>query len=287
MPSIQSTVSATGGVIILTIGLSTGLDPNNSNITIERYTDSLSNPPVTIYIGPYGPVYIDLGDSLPSYLDVSTPYFYTVTDTMGSATTTAIVPSSTLEVFSNYLDKVLFRLFSAGFTSLALPQGFNKIRVLQAMPLTMGSDGTIFPFVVMNLDLEQQEDIQIGQAINTMTSEVNTIPLIVYRRYSIHILSQAARERDFYKDAGISIIYNILPVLNSIGNAVSIDFQAAQSQASEGIKMPGFYEAVIMLDITGQFNVASLNNDLPIIENISAVFTAEGVSSNVIISSGI
>lgn len=281
MPTIQGTVSPTGGVIVLDIELSAGLDYNLTPIVLERQTGSLTSSATVLYSGINTPIYVDIGDELPNYLDYNTNYYYTITDPLGSATTPAIQPQSTLQVFSNYLDKTLLRLFSAGFNSLAVPQGYHHIRVLEAMPLSMASEAVVFPFVVMNLDLEQQEFLAIGEGVNASETNINVLPLIVYRRYSLHILAQYYRERDFYKDAAISIFYNCLPVLQAIGNDVSLDLQAAQSQASEGEISPGFYESTLMLDITGQFNV-SVNTNYPIIASIAPI-----INATTAISSGI
>src|SRR5579863_1266236 len=184
-PTIETSVVPTGGTIVLDITLGVTNPPQdqyNTNITIQRYTGSLTATPVTIYSGEYTPIFFDDGEMLPAYLDFATNYYYAITDPTGTTTTPAIVPSPSLLVYSNYLDKLMFRLFSAGMSALAVPAQYNAIRVLQALPLTMGSDATVFPFVVMNLDLEQQEHLQIGEDIDASFTNLNIIPMIIMKR---------------------------------------------------------------------------------------------------------
>jgi hypothetical protein len=282
-PTATAAPSPTGGAIILNIELGVEipivnpprLNPvyYNTPITIQRYTGSLSNTPVTIYSGVFTPVYIDVGDSLPKYLNFSTSYWYTITDPSGSYTVGPIIPAPELAVFSNYLDGVLFRLFSAGVSAIAVPSNFNPIRVEQAMPLTPGSDATKFPFVVMNLDLEQQDSLQIGEDVLFSQSNLNILPLNILRRYSINILSHSAQERDFYKDAVKGVIYTVMIALQQIGQNFVYDYQSSSTQVSEDLMMPGFYASTIMLEFTGLFNM-TITTQLPLIEYIEPAITA-------------
>src|SRR5579863_10165040 len=268
--TVQAVQSPTGGAISLIIALDPSLNPYTTAMTIKRYAGSLSATPITIYNENMAALmYVDAGDGLPSYLDFATPYWYTITDPSGTVTVGPVTPSAQLMVFSNYLDKLLFRLFSAGMSALAVPEGFNKIRVLENMPLTMASEATTFPFVVMNLDLEQQQEIQIGESVvNPGFTNLQVMPIIVHRVYSMSILSLNARERDFYKDACLSAWFTMRPVLTLIGQDLTLDWQATNTQtAGEDLKIPGFYESAIMLDMSCQFNV-SLTTNYPIISSI-------------------
>jgi hypothetical protein len=157
-------------------------------------------------------------------------------------------------------------------SALAIPQGLNAIRVLEQMPLSMGSTGTYFPFVVMNLDLEQQEAVQIGQDVQFSETNIDIVPMIVFRRYSLSILSHNAQERNFYKDASIAVLRGLMQTLASIGGNITSSFQAAQSQEPTGPMMPGFYEADVMFDMEGQFNV-SIYTNYPLIETIAPVIS--------------
>lgn len=273
MPGIQATISPTGGAILLDITLSEGLDPNTSNITLTRYAGSLSSTPVIlINNGLYTPVYLDVGDYSPNYLDFSTSYYYVVQDSKGSAVVGPTIPATQLVIYDTYLDKTIFRLFAAGINSVSIPQGWRKIHVEQAMPLTWATE-PVFPFIVMNLDLEQQEYTQIGENVNFSLTNITTIPLIVYRRYSLSILSQDSAERDFYKDSCKVVLYSMMAVLRKIGFDVTYDFQAANSQATDDNKIPGFYECQIMLDITGPTNIVYETN-YGIIESVVATVSA-------------
>ena len=279
-PMIIPTVAATGGIIALDITLSPGLPVVSTPIALYR-TNQTTSSSVLLYSGLATPIYIDIGDALPNYLDLATPYSYTMIDPGGTYTTSGIVPSGYLNVFSTYIDKLLLRMFTAGLATIPVPQGFKKVRVLQAMPLSMGSEGTIFPFVVMNLDLQQQEFLQIGQAItDDASTNLDVQSLIMFRRYSINVCSLNAFERDYYKDVIFSIFYGgIVPILNKIGEVTEIDAQAAQSQQSSDNMQPGFYTSTIMVDIHGIFNY-SVNNDFGIIEFIypDIISTVEAIS---------
>jgi hypothetical protein len=275
-PTVTTSVVPTGGTIVLNITLgSPTLDINTTSISISRYTGSLANTPVVVYDGPNLLIYFDDGEMLPNYLDFNTEYFYAVTDPTGTTTTEAITPTPSVVVYSNYFDKLLFRLFSAGMNAIAVPAQYNAIRVLQALPLTMGSEATQFPFVVMNLDLEQQEHLQIGEDIDASFTNLNIIPMIIMKRYSINILSHNAQERDFYKDATIGVIMTMMQSFTEIGQDFSYNWQASNTQETAGNMSPGFYASVIMLEMTGQFNV-SMDTSYGLIEIIAPVITESG-----------
>jgi hypothetical protein len=284
-PTVISSVVPTGGTIVLDITLGDPtFDINNTNITILRYTGSLSNAPVQVYTGPYLMIFFDDGVAQPSYLDFNTTFYYAVTDPTGTTTTPSITPTPQLVVFSDYLDKLMFRMFSAGMSALAVPADYNPIRVLNSLPLTMGSEATKFPFVVMNLDLEQQEHLQIGEDIDFSFTNLNIIPMIIMKRYSLNILSHNAMERDFYKDSAKGVILTMMQSLTQIGQDFSYNWQASNTQESAGIFPGGFYCSVVMLEMTGQFNV-SMNTNYPVIDTIAPVIT--DVASNVVLVSGI
>ena len=273
MPAITSFISPTGGIVVLNIVPSSGVDPKTGVVALLRYANSLLSTPAVLVSGAPGPlVFIDDGEGLPNYLDFNTNYYYTVIDAGGAATTDAIKPASQLQVFTSYLDRLIFRSYSAGMSALAIPQGLNAIRVLEQMPLSMGSTGTYFPFVVMNLDLEQQEAVQIGQDVQFSETNIDIVPMIVFRRYSLSILSHNAQERNFYKDASIAVLRGLMQTLASIGGNITSSFQAAQSQEPTGPMMPGFYEADVMFDMEGQFNV-SIYTNYPLIETIAPVIS--------------
>jgi hypothetical protein len=286
-PEVTLTPSPTGGCVLINITLG---DPAlmlvptvyTTPITIQRYTGSLANPPTIILNNStYTPVYLDAGDSLPNYLDFGTSYWYSVTDPTGTTVVGPIVPAPQLAVFSNYLDGLLFRLFSAGCSAIAVPANFNPIRVLQAMPLTPASDGTIFPFVVMNLDLEQQEETQIGENVLFSPNNINIIPLIIQRTYSINILSHNAQERDFYKDAMKGVIYTMMTALDQAGQGFSYRYQASNTQSGTDLNMPGFYASITMLEFTGQSNM-TITTTLPPISQIDVdVTTYTGTVSGI------
>ena len=277
--TITFDVSPTGGCIVLEIMLDPTLDMNTTNIVIQRYTGSLSATPQTLFSGLYtdSPLVVDDGMQMSNHLDFGTTYFYTVTDPNGTVTTPGIVPASTLIVTPSYIDKLLFRLFTAGIKAVSTPAGVtpgSEIRVLQAMSLAKGD---VMPFIVMNLDLEQQREVPIGRAVVSTFGKIWTIPSIVFKQYSVWILTRSAVERDFYKDACIGVLLSIMTnVMERIGSNISYSYQAAQSQvvSPEPEFSPGFYEADVHLDIEGTFNI-SIEINQPLIESI--VYGVSGI----------
>lgn len=265
-PTVQTIVAPTGGIITLNITPSTGVAVT-SNLTIQRYTN-VAPTPVTIYDGIYSLVFIDDGELLPSYLDTQYTYYYIVTDSGGSTTTNGIQPLVELTVYQNWFDKLLFRLLKAGIDALMPPEGFKKADVLQALPLTWGSEK--LPMVVMNLDLQQQEYVQIGRDIYSSYTNTQTIATIMLRRYSVAVLSQSAEERDYYKDVCTGILYSIMPTFIGIGQDISYDIQVSQTQATQMEFNIGFYVAEVMLNMQGMFNLTVTTN-YPIINAITPI----------------
>jgi hypothetical protein len=269
---ISSNVSPTGGVVILNITYDPSISLATNQVAIYRYTGSLSSSAALIYSGLAAPVVVDDGEGLPSYLDYNTSYFYQVIDPSGITTTAGITPAAQINILSNYLDKLFFRLFSAGINSVVVPVGFPQITVMQAMPLTWGSE--LLPFVVMNLDLEQQSAIQIGEGVNTSTTNTWIIPRIVFRRYSISILTQNPQHRDFYKDACVGVVYSTINTLNQIAQDLTITYQLAQSQVTGDLKDPSFYETQIMVDVEGVFNTV-VTTSFGIIQSIAPMVSGQ------------
>lgn len=266
-PTVQTQIAPTGGIIILNIIPSIGVDSTTANVTIQRYTNSAPTP-VTIYDGLYSLIFIDDGELLPSYLDPQYTYYYIVTDSGGSTTTSGIVPLVELTVTPSWFDKILFRMFKAGIDALMPPNQFKKADVLQALPLTWGSEH--LPMVVMNLDLQQQEYVQIGRDVYSSETNTQTITTVMLRRYSISILSQDAQERDYYKDVCIGIAYSIMPSFIGIGQDLSYDIQVSQTQVTQSEFNLGFYVAEVMLNMSGMFNL-SVTTNYPIIQSISTI----------------
>jgi hypothetical protein len=272
MPNISAQVFATGGAVLLDITPSKGVDLYNSPMALYRYTGSLSSSATLLFSGtPYQLKWIDNGDELPNYLDFGTTYFYQVVDSGGTFTTSGIVPATENIIITSYLDKILFRAFSAGINSLALPEGFKKIRVLEAMPLTQGSEQ--LPMIVMNLDLEQQTELGIGALVNSSLTNIYEIQVISLRRYSISILTKNAQERDFYKNACVGVFYIMMQSLSLVGLGFTINYQASNNQCVGSNEDPGFYECVFMLDMTGNFNL-QVQTNYGIIESIVPVISA-------------
>lgn len=269
MPTILGQVIPTGGAVMLT--LTTAI---SGSISLQRAVSGSSGlgPWTTLYSGaPYANVlqpdglpfetpYIDTGDQLPSPLIPSSLYVYSLTDANGSVQTPPIQPAVQLNLQPEPLTPILMRLLQAGINSLTPPAfniGGGKIpQVLYDMPL---AGFPPMPFITVNLDLLQQEEIPIGQNVsNPNNQDVWTLTGFAKFIYRISVLSNNSQERDFYRDAVIGIFNVILgSVLAPLGKNIRHRYQAACGQVVKDstLQIPGFYYADVMLEFEGTWNI--------------------------------
>ena len=260
-PSITYSVVPSGGIISLTLAskLATGW-------SLTRYVDTggvLSNPITVPIVAPTPPivagsftqvVVLDVGDGTNAPLDPALSYAYTFTTSAGSVTTAAIPVAVTLEIVQDELTLILIRVLQSGLKSLAVPNLFkNKPSVFHAMPLT---GQPTLPFVAVNQTNFSQSMVPIGQQnITNYQSNTATMPSMAKRRYNIAVITTTVEEREFYRDAIVSIFLTILgPLFNSIGQNVSHDFLVENSQVTADAMAPGFYYSEIMITVEGTFN---------------------------------
>ncbi|MDE2232592.1 MAG: hypothetical protein KGJ90_00470 [Patescibacteria group bacterium] len=280
MPEIVSTIVPTGGAISLQLTTVSG-----GSISLQRAVSGSSGlgPWTTLYsgavLGPYGTStpFFDIGDGLPGPLDPNTSYVYKLTDNAGSVQTPPLTPSAELNLLQEPITQIMIRLLQAGINSLAPPADIKLCQVLHDMPL---AGIPTMPFVTVNLDLDQQAEIPIGQSVpNPDNSNLWTITGFSKRVYRISVLSTNSVERDFYRDAVKGIFLAILPsTLQEIGINVRHSYQITSGQvASEKLlQLPGFYFADIMLEMTGTYNIA-VTSTLGIINTIEFTgYTSDG-----------
>lgn len=133
---------------------------------------------------------------------------------------------------------------------------------------------------MINLDLNQQQDTQIGEDYpKPDQNNFWQIPVWSKRIWRISVLSRSAKERDYYRDSLIAMVRVLkAAVFSQIGLNMRHDFQAASGtdvNEWEG-KAPGFYYADIMFTIEGSQEAIVLTS-YGVIDTITAtnLFTGD------------
>ena len=271
-PSIYYELVPCGGVVSLQLQSSTV-----SGWSLTRYVDQggtlvsgtsllLPDPTPAPAGSTYIPYinYIDIGEGLNAPLNQSLAYAYTFTVVSGgtdvSITTPAISVGATLTINQDDLTQIFIRVMQAGLNALIVPNNFKrKPSVFHAMPV---AGQPTLPFVAISQVTMQQVQVPIGQNVmSNYQSNLLSITDLTKRRYSIAIMTTTAEEREFYRDAVISIFKTILgPLLESIGQNVSHDFMVDTGQVTQDRDAPGFYYCECLVEITGTFNVTVSTN---------------------------
>lgn len=283
-PSVTLTPIPTGGAVALsmddyfqpaTVLTASGV----TSMTLARATSGVTGLSsfTTLYSGAPQPRYIDVGDCLPGPLIAGSGYVYQVTDGRGTTQVGPVYPAPSLVVMADPLNNMLIRLIQAGINNLTLPGGIKPLQVTTKMP--QGGLAAL-PFIVVNLDAGQQSDTGIGQDVpnvNSATGNDWTIWVNAKRMWRISVLSHDVEERDFYRDAIISIYQVIIAtVWNLIGVDKTHDIQFTSGPDAnewEG-RIPGFYFADIMVTADGVLNTTVITG-YGTIEMITATNTAD------------
>jgi hypothetical protein len=264
-PVINTFVVPTGGAVRLDMPSYLQPPSGTGTVTISRAVSGSSGLSVftQLYSGLPLVTWLDVGDLLPGPLLSGASYVWQVADSLGVTQTSPVVPASMLQTRPDALTQLMLRLLQAGVDGLngSRPAGVNGILVSTAMP--QGGLRSL-PLLILNLDLIQQEQTQIGQDIdNPDGSNVWTIWVNATRVWRVSVFGRNPAERDFYRDSVIAMwqVWHS-SVFNPIGLNVSHRFQAASGtdvSESEGLS-PGFYYADIMLELDGVFDVAVLDS---------------------------
>lgn len=246
-----------GGAILLSI---TSLaSAGYGGMTIDRSADN-GVTWTNLYNGQFTQLYLDVGDKLPKALDTATSYKYRVIDTTTpsvSAVTSGTVPVSQLTLLPDFTTEVWRRLIQSGIASLVIPDGMTKPQVLFQMPL----DSTPkLPFIVMNRDLIQQEEIPIGfsqgyeqafaESVAASGNGIWTVQGIQNVHYSIHVLTKTFQERDYYEQALLGILYGLQTTLIPLNQQIRFSYQATQGAIEADEAQPGFYYSQVMLTLS-------------------------------------
>jgi hypothetical protein len=274
--SITPTVLPTGGACGLSFTTAVSGD-----ISLERspypgtpvYTQLYSGTPLNPRGEPQ--FFLDLGDQTPAPLQPTTQYIYQLTDVTGTIVSDPITPVASINLDRTDWDSIFISLLQGAIDVVQLPKGINRCRVVYAMPLNGLQP---MPFIVVNNDLLQQEEVPLGQANPTLGegflqppySKIWTQTGLDKHIYRISILSTSATERSFYRDLIIATFRaNLYYIFQQVGNDITHSYQAAsyQSTASHDGMLPGFYGADVMLEFTGTNNV-SIVTSYGIVEEI-------------------
>jgi hypothetical protein len=282
MPRISGTVVPTGGAITLSIDTAP-----SGTVTLERAVSGSSglgaftilySADVTDPLR----LYLDTGDGLPEPLDPTQLYVYQLTDVDGTVQTPAIQPVAALTLLPSPLTEILIRLLQAGINSMVPnPAGVRRAKVLSSMPL-----GGLppMPFVTVNLDLEQQDQIPIGQDVANYNAKNEWVMTGFAKRiWRVSVLADSVVERDFYKNAVIGIFNAVLPsTFAQIGLDVTHRYQASTGQVSNepAQNLPGFWFAEIMIELTGTMNLI-ITGSYGVISTITMAATVCGAPSGV------
>lgn len=262
-PVVNLSVIPTGGAVLLNMPGYLQPPSGVTSITIARASSGAFgvSPFTTFYDGPPVMNYVDCGDGTPMPLLPTMSYLWQVTDVTGTTQVGPAVPESSVISAPDALTQLLIRLLQGGINSLTLPPGF----ILPQITVKFPQNGfQALPFIVVNLDLIQQTEVEIGEdVVNPNPGNDWTLWVNAKRVWRVTMLSADAEERDFYRDS-LLMIFRVLKatVFTPIGYNVSHSFQAnsyTDVNEWEG-KTPGFYGADLMLELDGIFNTAVLTN---------------------------
>lgn len=257
-PALAYMVAPTGGIITL--------EPSSaadfSTWTLTRYF-SVSGVNVSGSVlvqgaagQPSTQVVIDIGDGTNMPLDSTQLYVYELNTGLGSVQTPPLSPACSLVLEQDQVSAILYRGLQAGIEALVLPAAFrNRPQVIHQMPLA-GTGLPTLPAIAFNESLLQPQTFRIGEDVDTDYQHNSwQIAVQAVRHYTIFVLTNNVKEREYYKDAVVAIFDGLLPVLNKIGNNITHRFQVSTSQITGRANEPGFYFAEIMLEYVGLYSV--------------------------------
>ena len=171
-------------------------------------------------------------------------------------------------LLNEYLTALLLSLLKAAFTNLSYPEGMRTPSVFHSMPL---AGFPALPFVSVTLEQMMQTEVPIGRDTAEFIGEANLVTTFVRRMWRVSVLSSNATEREFLRDAVISIFQSImnsvfLPLAQNQMHSFMSESGQVVNTREEGL-VPGFYYSEILLDVEGPLNV-SITPDFGIINSI-------------------
>ncbi len=261
------TAVPTGGAVMLEFP---GYFPVPSQATSLTISRSIAGSGIwtVIYQGPPVGVFIDVGDGTPRPLDPTISYIWQAVDYSGTTVSAPVTPAASFIGVPDQLSQILIRLLQGAINSMRLPPGIQPTQITTRMPQ---NGWQAMPFIVVNLDLIQQTEVQIGEDVLNPTPDNNwTLFANAKRIWRVTIMSQDVEERDFYRDTLLAV-FRVLKAtaFGPLGINVTHAFQAASYASAaeyEGVA-PGFYAADLMLELDGIFPAAVLTH-YPVITEI-------------------
>jgi len=278
----------TGGAILLSLS-NTGSSGVASGIALSR-TDNGGTSWTPLYSGLLPDTYLDVGDGLATNLSTTGVYQYMISDVATpsvSALSASVTPSSQLTLIPDLTSETFRRLLQGAIQALVPPSGYKTPQLLFVMPLDATPQ---LPFMVLNLDLAQQEEVPIGLGIAKenfameqlaadagVASAVWNVSGTQMRRYSLHIFSRNYLERDYWQDAMVGVLYGLQGILATANLNLTFSYQITQGAVSADEAQPGFYYAQVEIDTKGISTVqiqAVIGNFDAIIFNASTAASA-------------
>lgn len=294
---VTPSIVPTGGAILLSM-ISTGSSGVASGITLSR-TANAGASWTQIYSGLLPSTYLDVGDGLATNLSPTGTYQYRIQDVATpsvSGLSASVSPSSQLTLIPDLTSETFRRLLQGAIQSLVPPSGYKIPQLLFVMPLDATPQ---LPFMVLNLDLAQQDEVPIGLgiakenfAMEALSAESGTNSAVwnvsgtQMRRYSLHIFSRNYLERDWWQDAMVGVLYGLQGILATANVNLSFSYQITQGAVTGDEAQPGFYYAQVAIDTKGistvQIQAQIGNFDAIIVDVSTATADASGTSGLII-----
>jgi hypothetical protein len=168
------------------------------------------------------------------------------------------------------LNALLIRLLDGALSSITLPPGIPRPRVLSKMPV---SGWGALPFITVNLDLIQQSEVALGESIENPTQDnIWSLFANARRTWRVTVMCASAEERDFFRDT-LLVVFRVLKAtaFSPLGLNVTHSFMARSysSVVEWAGQTPGFYGSDLMLTIDGIFPTAVVT-DYAVIREVQA-----------------
>lgn len=288
---LQANVVPTGGAVMVTLGTAA-----SGNVSLSRavsgsgglgsFTTLYSGAPLS-NTGDYC-YFLDIGDQTPGPLASGVSYVYQLMDNTGSQQTGAIQPVTSMVLETTPWTKIIIGIIQGAVNAAMLPQGVNRARVFNAMPI---AGNPPLPLIAINPELEVQANIPIG-ADNQIVGDL-VQPAVFNnwtqagqerRMFRITVVSLSAEERDFWRTFVIGTLRIATAyALSLVGADFTHDYEATSYQMSRSIdeKLPTWFAADVLWDVTLEANLKIITNYGPI-DTITAPISGSTQNFNVL-----
>lgn len=268
MISISGSVAPTGGVVVLQVsGIAGAPLVYSRSIGSGAYSTiyTVTNP-----IKSYD-VFVDYGEGLQGPLPSNQGnYNYQVSDSVTTGVCSGLVPYQSLLVQPDFATILVERSLEAGILNLTLPSGYQRPSVIHEMPR---AGYQALPYILINQITLEQSNTQIGQDVPSVQitptgAPSQTLAVLARRTWRCEVFCRTAGEREYYRDAVLSIFQSILAsIFQPLQLDISHSFIVHSDQMVGKDLDPGFYFSDILFRTEGIFNVG-LNPSYSTINNI-------------------